>query len=159
MKSAQAGTQVSKSKSCPKPDDNDGADDDRPSRAENIAATPGGIGSSGAAKLAVKTTPDHDLVQIVERLRNSRGGFTEETNQDCAVLVRRAEQLAGTLHTCRSLSGELFLLALEHLFFLRPVLPAFLVALVPSRTQVTPKNHGSCREKRRCSFITHQNGD
>jgi len=91
---------------CPKPDDDNRADDDRPSRAGYMAATPGDRCRSGAAKRAVKTTPDQDLVQIVERLRNSKGGFTEQTNQDCAVLVTRAEQLAGTLHTCRSLSGE-----------------------------------------------------
>ena len=106
MRSAQAGTRALRRKNCPKPDDDDGEDDDRPSRAGYMAATPGDRCSSGAAKRAVKTTPDHDLVQIVERLKNSKGDFTEQTNQDCAVLVRRAEQLAGALHICRSLSGE-----------------------------------------------------
>ena len=124
MSCAQAGTRAFKRKSCPKPDNDEGADEDRPSRAETMDATSGDRCSSGAAKRAVKTTPDYDLIQIVERLRKSKGDFTEQTNQDCAELTRRADQLGGTLHTCKSLSGELcpagcVLLSLEHFFVRR----------------------------------------
>ena len=106
MKSTLAArTRATKRKNCHNPYDDDAAEHDR-LFCDELSAASGDKPGSGTTKHAEKSI-DKDLVRILERLRNSEGSFTEQTNQDCAVLVRRANMLGGTLPTCTSLSGEI----------------------------------------------------
>ena len=70
--------------------------------ADGIAAIVSGESGQSGAK------PDDDprfLRTIIERLRSSKR-FTDKTNQDCAVLVRKANRLCGLVATLKTLASK-----------------------------------------------------